>query len=680
MPITSLAKPAALFAVLMASFPSWAADALDDLSLEDLTKTEITSVSRKTQSLANVAAAAFVISAEDIRRSGASTLPDVLRMAPGIEVAQIDNGRFAVSARGHNGRFANKLQVLIDGRSIYNPLFSGVMWENEPVALEDIERIEIIRGPGAAMWGVNAVNGVINIISKHSRAQSGGEIIPSFGSQGAGGLYARYGGSIDEDSSWKMSFQGRHAEPSRQVANGDDGEDRLNNALVDFRFDRNLGSGSNFSLWANATRSSLGDLLRIDIAPAPPLTLITKSMQQSDANQAITGRYRWLGVSGIESSVQMSIESSKIDIGKLFTQERHTYDLDYQGRYTFANHDLLWGLTHRSTTDEIDISAVVISIRNPQFTQRTTGIFVHDDWTLVDDKLQLGMGARLDYNNLGGSTLAPSATLMWTPSRIDSLWFKYAKAPRMPARAEQDVTVMIGIQPLPAPYPPVVIQHTPGNTSLKPETMQSLELGYRTQISNNFNVSINGYRQRYSDIVSGQPADLDSVTLYPYAIVQNVNPCNCADGWITGSELSADWLVLPTWRLQLSYAWTRIEMETTGAPAAQASIKDVEKGTPRHYGSLRSQWNISSTQQFDAWLRGSAGMERTNSPFYNLVHVPGYVTLDLRYAHKINKELEVAISGRNLIGGTRNEYISDYLPTIPLQVKPSLLVSTRWTF
>ena len=187
----------AIFLSALAAF--WTANSqsappsIEDLGLEDLVKTDITSVSRKSQSLADVAAAAFVISSEDIRRSGAQALPDVLRMAPGIEVAQIDSGRYAVSARGFNGRFANKLQVLVDGRSIYHPLFSGVMWELDPVPLDDIERIEIIRGAGAVMWGANAVNGVINIITRHSRSQAGGALNVGAGTQGAGNVYARLG-------------------------------------------------------------------------------------------------------------------------------------------------------------------------------------------------------------------------------------------------------------------------------------------------------------------------------------------------------------------------------------------------------------------------------------------------------------------------------------------------------
>lgn len=672
-----------LMAVLLAVAAShgWAADALDEISLEDLTKTEITSVSRKSQSLANVPAAAFVISSDDIRRAGAQALPDVLRMVPGIEVAQIANGRYAVAARGFNGRFANKLQVLIDGRSIYNPMFSGVMWEDDPIALEDIERIEVIRGPGAAMWGVNAVSGVINIISKHSRSQVGGLVAPTIGTRGTGGLYARHGGSLDEDTTWKLSFQGRHAEPSRKSAGGGQGDDRLANALLDARFDRSLGVGRDLALWAKASRASVGDLAMLDVAPTLPVAIRPRQFTQVDAGQSVAGRYRWLTGLGIESSVQMSLESSSIEISDYFEQDRTTVDLDYQGRYTFSAHDLLWGVSHRTSSDTATASAIVLSLAHPKYTQRTTGVFVHDDWTLIPERLRLGAGARWDYTNLGGHTFAPNTTLMWTPSHENTVWLKYAKAPRMPARAEHDASVLIGFQPARPPIPlPVVIRNIPGNEALKAETMRSVELGYRTQLATNFNANVTGYRQRYTDRVSGRLGSVDMTTLFPFAIIQDVNPCNCSGGWITGAELAADWLILPTWRLQLSYSWTRIEMENSGNPAAQASIKDSEQGTPRHYGSLRSQWNLSPSQQFDAWIRGSAGYYRTNAPYFDLARVPGYVTLDLRYAHKLGKSFELAATGRNLIGGRRTEFISDYIPSVPLEIGASLLLSARWTY
>lgn len=665
--------------LLVSSSPVLAADTLDDLSLEDLTKTEITSVSRKSQNLANVPAAAFVVSNDDIRRSGAQTIPDVLRMVPGIEVAQIDNGRYAVTARGFNGRFSNKLQVLIDGRSIYLPTFSGVMWEHDPIALEDIERIEVIRGAGAAVWGVNSVSGVINIISKHSREQVGGLIAPVLGTDGKGGFYARYGASLDEDTSWKFSTQGRHAEPSKEAASGAYAEDRLNNAAVDMRFDKKLGSGSDLAVWANAMSSNLGDSMTLNLSNLSSVVLIPVTSKQRDASQTIAGRYRWLTSAGIESSLQMSASASSIEIADFLKEDRNTYDIDYQGRYTFSAHDVLWGLSHRSTSDNYSTNQLILKFNPSEFTQRTTGFFLQDEWILIPETLQFGIGARWDYTNLGGNTFAPNATLMWTPSRSNTLWAKYAQAPRMPSRAEQNVTILNTVVPPNAAMPIPVVMRTGGNGNLAAEKMEGVELGYRSQITSSFNVDLTAYRYRYTDIVNGKTGSQDFI-YFPVSIIQNVSLYNPGSGWINGAELATDWLITPAWRVQLSYTWTRIEMDDSGNPMVRGSGKNDEVGTPSHHGSLRSQWNLSSNQQFDAWVRGSAGYDRVNAPYVNLVHVPGYVTLDLRYAHKVNKDLELAITGRNLVGAKRTEFVSDYIPSVPVEIVPSLLLSARWKF
>lgn len=678
-----LTNTAPLWTIACALFSPLAAHAalepLDEPSLEELTKTEISSVSRRNQSLANVPAAAFVISAEDIRRSGAHALPDVLRMVPGIEVAQVDNGRYAVSARGFNGRFANTLQVLVDGRSIYSPFFSGVMWEHDPVALEDIERIEVIRGPGAAMWGANAVNGVINIITKHSAAQTGGMLAPTVGSNGFGQLYGRYGHRVDDNTSWKLSFQGRHIAPSTQFASREESADRLQNGQINFRFDRNLGGGSDLSVWAGATQMKLGDLAPLDpeITMAG-LVLLPARLMQADDSQTITGRYRWLS-GAVESTLQVSASRTHIEMEGWFQEDRQTYDLDYQGRHALGAHDLLWGLSHRTNSDEVASAADVLTLSYMAFTQRSTGIFFHDDWTLVPERLQFGLGARYEYSNLGGSTFAPNATLMWTPSRMHAAWIKLAQAPRVPARGEQHVSAMTTIASIPVfPYQ-IALRAVAPQERLDPEKMASLELGYRLQASPAFNLNLTVYRQRYSDQVSGKKEGFPYLVFGTY-LVQDVARGNYASGWIDGAELAADWLVTPNWRLQLSLTATRLDMNGAETPEAAAANAVQEKRTPRHYGSLRSQWNLGANRQLDAWLRGSAGFELVDAPYTGLVKVPGYVTLDLRYAWRMNKDLELSITGRNLIGARRHEYVSDYVPSIPIEIKPSLLMGLRLGF
>lgn len=667
-----------LMAALTLAADASASDALPELSLEDLTKTVITSVARKSQSIARVPAAAFIISSDDIARSGAQALPDVLRMVPGIEVAQIDNGRYAVAARGFNGRFANKLQVLIDGRSIYHPIFSGVLWEHDAIALNDIDRIEVIRGPGAAMWGANATSGVINIISKHSRDDRGGFVEATVGTQGKGNFYGRHASAIDDDSSLKFSLQGRHASRSDQFATDAKSADHLNNGLADLRFDRNLGGGSDLAVWASTTRSSVNDLLTVGLGTPPAMR--QSETRQDIASHALSGRYRWLTGAGIESSVKASFNAFRIEYDPYFDEERKTYDLDYQGRYTFASHDVVWGISHRTSTSSMETSNY-ISMRNPDLTQRTTGFFIQDDWTLIPDTLQFGIGARRDHNTVGGSTFAPNATLMWTPSHRDTVWAKYARAPRLPAQAERDVSIIAAIQRPNAQMPlPVALRHSAGGERLDAEKMEGIELGYRTLLSPGFNIDVSAYRYRYSGRIAGRLGATDMVSNYPYYIVQDVQLCNCSDGWLNGAELSADWLVRPTWRLQLSYSWTLVQMDDSANPVAHVGGRQAEQGSPRHYGSLRSQWNISANRQFDAWIRGSAGYKRIDAPYTELVRVPGYITLDLRYAVQPRKNVSIAVTGRNLIGARRYEFVSDFLPSVPVEVSPSVLLTGSWRF
>lgn len=696
-----------------------AAEDFAELSLEDLVKADVTSVSRKSQSLADVPAAAFVITAEDIRRSGAQSLPDVLRMAPGVEVAQIDNGRYAVSARGFNGRFANKLQVLVDGRSLYHPMFAGVTWELDPIPLEDIERIEIIRGPGAVMWGANAVNGLINIISKQTRGQQGGAVSITAGTQGNGNVYARIGSAPADGPSWKLSGQGRYVEPSRLYDQSKDSVDRYSSGVIDFRLDNDLGAGSDLSVWANASRSVTTELWNTTpvFSPMGGLRLTSTRPDQVLNNENLVGRYRWLSAAGIESSIQASIGHASLEIDDFAKADHVAVDVDYQGRRAFGEHDLIWGVSHRSTRDDIDTHEPQMAVSGARKTIRQTGVFVHDDWTLLPERLKLGIGGRLDQATANGTKASVNATLLWTPTRADSAWLKLARAPRVSSRGERDISILTGVSllpvPSPLPGPPTLnipmISYVTNNSDLGAEKARGVELGYRKQIAANLGADLSVYRQRYTDLrgatpvrtygchpmfagfgIAFDPASCGYFGLpagLPVLFSQTRTANNLA-GTSRGAELAIDWLVSPSWRLQFSYAWSRLDMDRESDPVAAAAALTSERSLPSHSGSLRSQWNIDANQQFDVWLRGSAGLDRINvinldpttggAPAF--IHVPGYVTLDLRYAYRINKDLELALVGRNLIARNRLEYISDFIPTAAAEVAPSWALTARWKF
>lgn len=714
-------KHATLLTLLLATFSansSTTAPAIDDLSLEDLVKTDITSVSRKSQSLTDVAAAAFVISSEDIRRSGAQSLPDVLRMAPGIQVAQIDNGRYAVTARSLNGRFATKLLVLLDGRSIYHPLFAGVMWELDPIPLDDIERIEVIRGPGAVMWGVNAVNGLINIISKSTRNQNGTAINATAGTRGTGEIYARFGQASSEDTSWKLSAQARHIEPSQQKNNTDRAGDRLDNTVADFRLDKALGGGRDLSVWANASRSSTNDFwMTLPDLTQPGLVMSPFKPRQILNSESLVGRYRWLGNQGIESSIQGSLTRSGIEISNFISENRNTYDFDYQGRLAFDLHDLMWGLSLSHSTDDIVATAPYLSILGRSHTRRNTGVFIQDEWALVPETIKLGFGGRIDQTSRNGSNVSANTTLMWTPSRTDSLWAKWGQAPRTSTRGERDITILVdaSVMDMGGFQVPVISNNNAGG-KLDPEMARGFEFGYRKQFANSLSADISAYRYRLtnlrtardigaftcSNLIAGMSGGSLAVNPVKCAyfglstagalgtpiIINDLTTANGLAGWNDGIELSVDWLVTAAWRLQFSYSWSSLKMDRPGTTIMNADSEITERAHPPHVGSLRSQWNIAANQQFDAWLRGSSGIERQNqvntTPVTTIVptytRVPGYVTLDLRYAYRWNKDLELALIGRNLLQRGRIEYMSDFIPSATAQIAPTWMLTSRWSF
>ena len=332
--------------VALGTLLAGAAQAVDaeaiDLSLEDLLKADVMTASRKAQRLSDVAAAVFVVTREDIERSGATSIPDALRMVPGVQVAKLANNRWAVSVRGFNGRFANKLLVLMDGRSIYSPLFSGVFWEAEDTLLEDIDRIEVIRGPGAALWGANAVNGVINIITRKTRDTQGTLVAASAGTDRDGALAARYGGQAGDGHFrvWAKGFRRGESVGLTGVA----GNDHWRATRAGFRGDWNTDAGGRFTVSGGFHDSTTGD--RWNLADlASPAGFTATPMSQSNRGAHLLGRHEWFSEGGDESVLQASVDQTELIVRNAIREHRTTADLDFQRRARFADrHDLVWGL------------------------------------------------------------------------------------------------------------------------------------------------------------------------------------------------------------------------------------------------------------------------------------------------------------------------------------------------
>ncbi len=651
---------------------------LDDMSLEDLLNVEITGAARKSQHLNDVAAAVFVISREDIERSGATSIPEALRLAPGVAVARLANNRWAVSVRGFNSRFSNKLLVMMDGRSIYSPLFSGVLWEDNDTLLEDIDRIEVIRGPGAAMWGANAVNGVINIITRRARDTQGGLLVAAGGSEERGLAALRYGGESGDGHFrvWGKAFARDEAvTPEGRYAN-----DYWRAGRLGFRGDWVMGDGHRLTLSGQAFSGVTGDTWRLpDLRSPSGVTL--SDVRQREKGVHLLGRDEWMLAGGSEMAVQAYVDTTEIEIVGAFRERRTTADIDFQQRMLLGdNHDLIWGLGYRYSHDVID-SGEFISIRPDSRGFSLASAFIQDEITLVPSKLRMMLGTRLEYNSFTRFEPMPNARLIWTPTASQSLWGSVSRAVRTPSRAELDAQVEFSVLPAGAPGNPsplpILIRSNPAVKDLQNETVVAYEIGYRHQFGPSLSVDIAAFQNEYDDLRGTMMGGTRLALARPPYLIQNVFPDNSVRARTRGFEIAADWYPLPWWRIQPIYsyidlhAWSR-----TGDSASINSVTTVKASDPQHQVSLRSSMSLSERQTFDLWLRYVSRLGDHGSP----LAIPAYTTLDLRYAWRPTRDLELSLVGQNLLDRQHPEAIPTLLPSQALEIQRGVYVKAKWQF
>src|SRR5579863_9245130 len=397
---------------------------LTELSLGDLMNTKVTSVSKKEQSLSKVAAAIFVITQEDIRRSGATNIPDLLRMVPGLDVAQINGNTWAISARGFNLQFANKLLVLVDGRAVYTPLFGGVYWDTVDVPLEDIEQIEVIRGPGGTVWGANAVNGVINIITKSAAETQGGLITAGGGTRAEGFGIAQYGGKIKEDSSYRIFAKYLNDDdlPDLNGQNGNDGWHLLHGG---FRTDTTLSAKDSLITEGDIYDGKEGATFVHSIL-SPPQDINVQALAILSGGNVLT---RWSHTFSDRNDITLRFYFDTYNRGGPELDEfRDTVDFDFQDHIRLgARHDLIWGLGYRHTADE-----TVGTIDQAVFPSDDAGslfnVFVQDQITLESDRVALYVGSKVENSYFTGLDFDPSVRLAWTPSNRRTFWAAISRA------------------------------------------------------------------------------------------------------------------------------------------------------------------------------------------------------------------------------------------------------------
>lgn len=616
--IISLWSVSATTAHSAASAPS--VEDLRDFSIEDLANLEITSVSKRPEPVSHAPASIYVITSEDIRRSGAVTLPDVLRLAPNLEVARVNSGSYSISARGFNTfEASNKLLVLIDGRSVYTPLHAGVFWDQHQVMVEDIERIEVISGPGGTLWGANAFNGVINVITRHSRDTQGGLVAGQYGNMDQRGAM-RYGGKLGENGSFRVYGQDLERGPMVR-ADGSKSFDSWDNEQGGFRID-----------WAKERH---GFTVQGDV--------FDNSFDIGSRNRGKNLLMRWtnqlIGGSNLEVQAYYdTVDRTAVGINDAL----ETYDIQAQHSLKLGDtHQVVWGGGFRVVNDEFFNSLNAFNLQPRSDTLRLGNVFAQDSIKL-DRDLTLTLGTKLEHSSLSGLDYLPNARLAWQVTPSHMLWSAVSRAIRTPSRFDRDLTFPGFFGPSP---------------DFESEKLVAYEVGYRGRPTTDTTLSATLFLHDYSD--------LRVLNLQPSGLIDFGNKM---EGTIYGLETWGDYRVLPWWRL--SAGFTIMQKNLDLKPGALTAVLDQHAGNdPDHQFSLRSSMDLYTNVDFDVSLRSVDDLPNPR--------VPSYLELDVRLAWQVTEQLELSLSGFNLLDNRHPE-----IGAAPgrLEVPRTVLAGARWRF
>ncbi|MBL8259820.1 MAG: TonB-dependent receptor [Candidatus Competibacteraceae bacterium] len=650
-----------------------AAPDLTQFSIEDLMQVKVVSAAKIEQSLQDTAAAVFVITAEDIRRSGATSLPEALRLAPGVEAARIDASRWSVTIRGFNGRFANKLLVLVDGRSIYTPLFSGVHWEVQGPPLDEIERIEVIRGPGGTLWGANAVNGVINVITKHPKETGGGLVSLTAGDEERASAGLRYGGSLGERAQYRV--YGQFADRDGQVApDGRDAGDQWRIGKGGFRLD-----------WAASDTDTViaqGELYRAKFKQnfstfslAPPYGDDFLSSADADGG-SLQARWerRYSATSKMGVQVYYQYEDRQ---DPLYVADLETFDLDFQ--HSFAPGDrqeIVWGFGYRRNRDQFTDTAVS-RIEPRGLTTELFSAFAQDQIELIPQHLRLIAGVKVEHNDFSGWEWQPSLRALWAPHPDHRVWVAASRAVRTLSRGEQDASRINMFTSPPSPASgnlPLVVALVSPDQQLDSEELTAYEIGYRFRVTERLSVDATLFQHDYDRLLVGDISapSLQTGFLPPYLLLP-VSLSNTGSGTKSGVELAMDWRPTEQWRLRLAYSYLDSDLNKK-----QTDEHIYTDGNHQQF-SLFSSWNPRDDVDVDLWWRYVEGNETNWVSFTGASKIDPYSSVDLRLAWRPRKELELSLVGANLLDDRHLEFVQEAF-AFPVEVERSFYGQVKWMF
>lgn len=624
---------------------------LSEMSLEELLNTQVTTAGKKEQTLSQVPAAVYVITQEEIRRSGATRLPELFRLSPGVQVAQINANSWAISIRGFNYRYSNKLLVMIDGRIVYSPVFSGVYWDMQNLVLEDIERIEIIRGPGGTLWGANAVNGVINVITKRAQDTQGVLTSAGAGSQGQGMIQARYGGGAPQKKfSYRLYTKYFREGQSPGLDATHAAYDAWSDITGGFRSDWQATPHDVLSFSANVYRGSEQQFYLAPLLQPPFSQGLYTELKGTQENFMVNWEHGFPG--GSLSTFQTyydHLDRFYLPLGL----RQQTFAVDFQHQLRLSQrHEVVVGVGCRLNQENVR-SSDILWFPAGTASQNIFSGFVQDEITVAPEHLWLTVGSKFESNPYTGLEAQPGIRMSWSPRQAHSLWAAVSRAVRIPSRYEEEARVKALAMPGPAGMPALVT--VIGNQNLDSEQLLAYELGYRTQPLASLSFDAAAFYNVYDDIIglqAGQPFVEPSP---PHLVIPNPFSNNLS-AQAKGLEFSVAYKPTAVWKLAGGYSW--LQMRQT-APLGSTSLM-LPGDNPRHQLNLRSYWTLPLGLEFDtaAFYTSALSAQR----------VPAYVALNTRLGWRSEKHAEVSLVLQNLLSPRHPEFVQSYDVQGPTQV------------
>jgi len=593
-------------------------------------------------------------------------------MVPGLEVAQIDQNKWAIGSRGFNGRFDNKLLVLIDGRSVYTPLFSGVYWNVQDVVLEDVDRIEVIRGPGATLWGANAVDGVINIITKSAKATQGGLVSAGAGSQEATAETVRYGSKVKDNTYYRVYGKYYDWYPSIDPT-GTTASDGWHALRGGFRLDSNATTRDSITVQGDIYHDNFGETLTVPSLTSPTLWS-TYPNNGYESGGDLLGRWNH-SFSRSSTSLQMYYDRTNISDPTVFGDHESVYDIDFQHDIHLGeSQELVWGLGYRSIQDS-NGSSFTVALQPAHSSLNQYSAFLQDEVSLLDNRMHVTVGSKFEHNPFTGFEFEPNVRVLGTLTNKQSVWAAVSRAVRTPALTEEglqlnEAVIPPGVPPLNSPLP--VVEAIFGSRQFGSEDLLAYEVGYRVQATNSFSLDVAAFYNNYTNLRSAEPgAPILVGSPVPSYVVLPFVASNKMSGGTYGIEPFAEWKILPRWKLMGSYSFLRMNIHKNAD--SLDPTPDLPNGeSPRHQYYFRSSLDLPKNFEQDLMLRY---VDKLPS-----LSIPSYYSLDLHIGWKPISQIQLSFGAQNLLNSQHLEFIPEFINTLPTQVRRTYFGSIAWTF